>query len=93
MLTEYIPVSLAGVGSREVIDDVMVTEGVLTVLDRMGTIVPASMAIVGVIDISTASVNRSIPLYIINNSNLDSCLSNHFFQNLALNFQPSYNTV
>jgi len=81
MLTEYIPVSLAGVGSREVIDDVMVTEGVLTVLDRMGTIVPASMAIVGVIDISTASVNRSIPLYIINNSNLDSYLSkSNFFK-------------
>ena len=66
MLTEYVPVSLAGVGSREVMDDVMVTEGVLTVLDRMGTIVPASMAIVGVIEISTASVKRSIPLYIIN---------------------------
>ena len=66
MLTEYVLVSLAGVGSREVMDDVMVTEGVLTVLDRMGTIVPASMAIVGVIEISTASVKRSIPLYIIN---------------------------
>ena len=47
-------------------DDVMVAEGMLTVLDRMGTIVPVSMAIVGVIEISTASVKRSIPLYIIN---------------------------
>ena len=48
--------SLAGVGSREVMDDVMVIEGVLTVLSRMGTIVPASMAAVGVTEISTASV-------------------------------------
>ena len=48
--------SLAGVGSREVMDDVMVTEGVLTVLSRMGTIVPASVAAVSIIEISTASV-------------------------------------
>jgi len=49
-------VSLAGVGSREVMDDMIVTEGVLTVLSRMGAIVPASMAAVGIIEFSTASV-------------------------------------
>ena len=71
MLSE-LPVSLAGVGSGKVM---IVTEGVLTVLSRMGTIVPTSMAAVGIIEISTASVN-TVPLNNANISNLKLYIGN-----------------